>query len=194
MGSRFHKSINLGGGMKLNIGKGSVGFSVGTKGARISVNSRGKATTSVGIPGSGLSYVSTTQIGQKKHGEASALPDAAPAVNQEKAPACVWCGRKRKLLESFNKYGFCMSCKQEVRTDIESKKQDISLFISQFENQEIRMSEARILEAVEEHLATLDELEELRSRVPMFKSSLDDIRAKLQEIKAVLAARIENKP
>lgn len=87
-----------------------------------------------------------------------------------------------------------MSCKQEVRTDIESKKQDISLFISQFENQEIRMSEARILEAVEEHLATLDELEELRSRVPMFKSSLDDIRAKLQEIKAVLAARIENKP
>lgn len=60
MGLRFRKSIKLGGGAKLNIGKKSVGFSVGGKGARYSVNSSGRRTKSVGIPGTGLSYVSTS--------------------------------------------------------------------------------------------------------------------------------------
>lgn len=60
MGFRFRKSIKLGGGAKLNIGKKSVGFSVGGKGARYSVNSSGRRTKSVGIPGTGLSYVSTS--------------------------------------------------------------------------------------------------------------------------------------
>lgn len=60
MGFRFRKSIKLGGGAKLNIGKKSVGFSVGGKGARYTVNSSGRRTKSVGIPGTGLSYVSTS--------------------------------------------------------------------------------------------------------------------------------------
>lgn len=60
MGLRFRKSIKLGGGARLNIGKKSVGMSVGGKGARYSVNSSGRRTKSVGIPGTGLSYVSTS--------------------------------------------------------------------------------------------------------------------------------------
>jgi hypothetical protein len=60
MGLRFKKSIKLGGGARLNIGKKSVGFSVGGKGARYTVNSSGRRTKSVGIPGTGLSYVSTS--------------------------------------------------------------------------------------------------------------------------------------
>lgn len=60
MGLRFRKSIKLGGGAKLNIGKKSVGMSVGGKGARYTVNSSGRRTKSVGIPGTGLSYVSTS--------------------------------------------------------------------------------------------------------------------------------------
>lgn len=66
MSIRFRKSINLGGGLKLNIGKGSVGVSAGVRGARVSVNSKGRKTTSVGIPGSGLSYVKTETIGAAK--------------------------------------------------------------------------------------------------------------------------------
>lgn len=66
MSIRFRKSINLGGGVKLNIGKGSVGVSAGVRGARVSVNSKGRKTTSVGIPGSGLSYVKTETIGAAK--------------------------------------------------------------------------------------------------------------------------------
>lgn len=60
MGLRFRKSIKIGNGAKLNINKKSVGFSVGGKGARYSVNSSGRRTKSVGIPGTGLSYVSTS--------------------------------------------------------------------------------------------------------------------------------------
>lgn len=43
----------------------SVGMSVGGKGARYTVNSSGRRTKSVGIPGTGLSYVSTS--GGKYH-------------------------------------------------------------------------------------------------------------------------------
>ncbi|WP_219716784.1 DUF4236 domain-containing protein, partial [Clostridioides difficile] len=56
MGFKFRKSINLGGGLKLNINKNSVSVSGGVKGARVSVNSKGKATTTLGVPGSGLYY------------------------------------------------------------------------------------------------------------------------------------------
>ncbi|HBG6171528.1 TPA: DUF4236 domain-containing protein [Clostridioides difficile] len=48
MGFKFRKSINLGGGLKLNINKNSVSVSGGVKGARVSVNSKGKATTTLG--------------------------------------------------------------------------------------------------------------------------------------------------
>jgi DNA polymerase III epsilon subunit family exonuclease len=67
MGLRFRKSINLGGGVRLNFGKSSVGVSGGVKGARVSINSKGRKTTSIGIPGTGISYVSTTQIGTKEN-------------------------------------------------------------------------------------------------------------------------------
>ena len=54
MSIRFRKSINLGGGLKLNFNKKSAGLSFGSKGARFSMNSDGRKTTSIGIPGTGL--------------------------------------------------------------------------------------------------------------------------------------------
>ena len=65
MGLRFRKSIKLGKNTRLNVGKKSVGISTGVKGARVSFNSSGRRTKSVGIPGTGLSYVSTSG-GRKK--------------------------------------------------------------------------------------------------------------------------------
>ncbi len=41
MGLFFKKSINLGGGLKLNLSKSGIGFSFGVKGFRISKNSKG---------------------------------------------------------------------------------------------------------------------------------------------------------
>lgn len=61
MGSfRFRRSVRIAPGVRLNINKRSVGVSAGLRGARVSVNSDGRSTRSVGIPGTGLYYRSQT--------------------------------------------------------------------------------------------------------------------------------------
>lgn len=60
MGMRFRKSIKLSPGVKLNLGKKSGGISFGTKGLRYSINSSGRRTSTVGIPGTGLSFTSSS--------------------------------------------------------------------------------------------------------------------------------------
>lgn len=56
MGLRFRKSITLLPGVKLNIGKGSVGVSLGNKYGGVSLNSRTGASARASLPGTGLSY------------------------------------------------------------------------------------------------------------------------------------------
>lgn len=65
MGMRYRKSIGLGKGVRLNVGKGSLGISAGVKGAHVSVNSKRGVTTSVGAPGTGVSYSKTRSWGGK---------------------------------------------------------------------------------------------------------------------------------
>lgn len=65
MGIRYRKSIGLGKGVRLNVGKGSLGISAGVKGAHVSVNSKRGVTTSVGAPGTGVSYSKTRGWGGK---------------------------------------------------------------------------------------------------------------------------------
>jgi len=66
MGLRFRKSIKLGKGVKLNLNKKSFGVTVGGKGAHYSINSKGRRTATVGIPGTGLSYTSSSKSGSKR--------------------------------------------------------------------------------------------------------------------------------
>lgn len=65
MGIRFRKSIGLGEGLRLNIGKKSMGVSAGVPGAHVTYSTSGRKTTSVGIPGSGISYVKSETTGKK---------------------------------------------------------------------------------------------------------------------------------
>jgi hypothetical protein len=65
MGLRFRKSLKIAPGVRLNVGSKSMGLSVGGKGFRYSVNTSGRRTTTVGIPGSGLSY-STSSGGSRR--------------------------------------------------------------------------------------------------------------------------------
>ena len=58
MGFRFRKSIKLFGGLRLNLSKSGVGISGGVKGARVSIGPRSTRTT-LSVPGTGMSYVST---------------------------------------------------------------------------------------------------------------------------------------
>ena len=66
MGFRYRKSIKLGKGVRLNINKGSVSMSAGGKGARVTVNSKGRKTTTVGLPGTGISYQTTSSTKSNK--------------------------------------------------------------------------------------------------------------------------------
>lgn len=70
MGFRFRKSIKVAPGVKLNIGKKSVGVSMGGKYGGISVNSKTGARARVSAPGTGLSY--TSKIGSSSPKKSSA--------------------------------------------------------------------------------------------------------------------------
>lgn len=100
MGFRFRKSVKIAPGVRLNIGKKSVGISAGVKGARVSVNSSGRKTTTVGLPGTGLSYSKTEKIGGSKTSIRSSSsnnaqpirPDLQPAQPQEEKKKNGCCG------------------------------------------------------------------------------------------------------
>lgn len=66
MGFRFRKSINLG-GVRVNLSKSGIGYSVGTKGARITKTANGRTRTTLSIPNTGLSYVSESSKKKKNH-------------------------------------------------------------------------------------------------------------------------------
>lgn len=78
---RYRKSIGLGKGVRLNVGKGSLGISAGVKGAHVSVNSKRGVTTSVGAPGTGVSYSKTTGWGSKS--KADSTSDYEPDTDLE---------------------------------------------------------------------------------------------------------------
>lgn len=61
-------------GVRLNFGKRGIGISAGVPGARVGVDSRGKAYTSAGIPGTGLSVRSYAKRGT------SATPQQVGAI------------------------------------------------------------------------------------------------------------------
>lgn len=60
MGLRFRKSIKIAPGLKINLNKNSISATVGTKGARYTINSKGKKTATVGVPGTGMSYTASS--------------------------------------------------------------------------------------------------------------------------------------
>jgi hypothetical protein len=56
MGLRFRRSIRLARGMRINLSKSAPSLSVGRPGVTVNINAQGTRTT-VGLPGSGLSYL-----------------------------------------------------------------------------------------------------------------------------------------
>jgi hypothetical protein len=78
MGFRFHRSIKLLPGIRINLGKRGVSTSIGVRGAHVTFGKTGTRTT-IGLPGSGLSY---THL-DKPHHEHTAAPaaDHAPTAS-----------------------------------------------------------------------------------------------------------------
>ena len=71
MGFRFRKSINLGGGVRVNLSKKGVGYSFGTKGARVTKMANGKHRTTIGIPNTGLSYISESKSKRNRYNKSN---------------------------------------------------------------------------------------------------------------------------
>jgi len=68
----MRKSFKIGKGVRLNIGKKGLGVSFGTKGLRYSINSSGKRTKTIGIPGTGISYSTSSKAGGKRNYKSNA--------------------------------------------------------------------------------------------------------------------------
>lgn len=58
MGFRFRKSINLGGGFRINLSKSGIGYSFGVPGMRWTQMANGRTRSTYSIPGTGLAYIS----------------------------------------------------------------------------------------------------------------------------------------
>jgi hypothetical protein len=69
MGLNMRKSFTICKGVRLNVGKKGVGVSFGTRGLRYSINSSGRRTATVGIPGTGISY--STSSGEDRRNYSS---------------------------------------------------------------------------------------------------------------------------
>lgn len=57
MGFRIRKSINLGGGFRVNLSKTGIGYSWGVPGYRLTKTAKGNIRRTYSVPGTGLSYV-----------------------------------------------------------------------------------------------------------------------------------------
>lgn len=105
MGLRFRKSIRLFKGCKLNIGKSSVGISLGHKGLHLSSNARTGTRINVSAPGTGLSYSQKIS---------SAPVNDMDLVHQQRK-ACSKCGRTCLAVAIF-----CPHCGSSLFKDIDN--------------------------------------------------------------------------
>lgn len=80
MGFRVRKSFKVMPGVRINVSPKSIGVSAGVTGARTSKSTSGRTTRSIGIPGTGISHVTTTTSGSGSRRKAAPRrPAAAPA-------------------------------------------------------------------------------------------------------------------
>ena len=124
MGFRYRKSINLGGGFRINLSKSGVGYSWGTKGYRVTKKASGGTRTTASIPGTGLSYVSETGKSKKQTSTQKAINQpvtydsnhyAPEEIKNEKAETMVSEGLEdmlasaNKALKSYSRSTICFA-------------------------------------------------------------------------------------
>lgn len=91
MGFRYRKSINLGGGFRINLSKSGIGYSWGTKGYRITKTARGTTRRTYSIPGTGLSYTqesgrSNNRRNSQSRQQRNNIPKRQPENNFKQQP------------------------------------------------------------------------------------------------------------
>ena len=77
MGLRFRKSVNLGGGFRINFSKSGVGYSFGGKGFRYTRTARGTNRATLSIPGTGISWVEESGKSKKPSNTVTSTTDSS---------------------------------------------------------------------------------------------------------------------
>ena|SRR5215216_1556955 len=83
---RFRRSFKIFPGVKVNMSKGGVSFTVGTKGYHLNFSKRGVRQT-VGLPGSGISETSYLVKNEPEHKTGKAKETEETDARFEKSPA-----------------------------------------------------------------------------------------------------------
>ena len=89
MGTRFRRSFKVAPGVRVNLNKKSASISFGPKGLKHTVSTTGKSHTTVGVPGTGLSY--TTSSDQPARVPAAQRP-TSPKSKAVVLPLCIFLG------------------------------------------------------------------------------------------------------
>jgi hypothetical protein len=79
MGFRYRKSIKIVPGVRLNLSKSGISTSVGARGATVNIG-RGRVRTTVGVPGTGLSYTASTSVASKSRNVRTVRQQSAEAI------------------------------------------------------------------------------------------------------------------
>lgn len=98
MAFRFRRSMNLGKGLRLNVTKRGVGMSFGKRGLRSSIHSTGSRTNTIGIPGTGLSYVDRSYGKKKKSSGRKHSAERKYSSGEQKRP------ENALVVEKYNNY------------------------------------------------------------------------------------------
>lgn len=113
------------------------------------------------------------------------------------AHKCVYCGAVRERGEIFNRYGFCEDCRDEVSSKVRGHLEKLQSACTMLNPELLQPDQyATALTEIDQHINTICQLEQLRPRVPMFKSSTREYESQLLAHRAQICAKlgIENTP
>lgn len=92
MGTRFRRSFKIAPGVRVNLNKKSASVSFGPKGLKHTISTTGKSHTTVGIPGTGLSYTTSSSWKSGAQQGAVSIPAAQrPTSTKNKTVALLLC-------------------------------------------------------------------------------------------------------
>ena len=150
MGFRMRKSFRIAKGVRVNLSKSGIGMSAGVKGARYSVHSSGRRTTSVGIPGTGLGYVSSKGGGRRSTSSRSAASQPVAMAAPRPAKPGLFAPKGEKELYKAIKDGM----------DVATIDQVAELYPSH-RNQALALAAIKRLENDQEPDKAIEELQEV---------------------------------
>lgn len=112
MGFRMRKSINLGGGVRVNLSKKGVGYSVGTKGYRVTKKAGGGIRTTASLPGTGISYIKETGSGKKR--KATHAEGTVVTGTQTSKKSRLTAADRRDPKKAIAKYQNCLESRMKM--------------------------------------------------------------------------------